>query len=127
MDHSHNDKAKMQRILLAEDNALFLSTLTVALSTSEREIITATNGLDALNLFSDHRGNFDVIVTDNDMPEMDGLNLVKAVREAGFEGPIAVMSGNMLPEKLQAYRRYNVGFFQKPFQVREMVQFLSLN
>jgi CheY-like chemotaxis protein len=126
MDHSHNDKAKIQRILLAEDNALFLSTLTLALSTPEREIIAATNGFDALNLFSDHRGNFDALVTDNEMPKMDGLNLVKAVRESGFEGPIAVMSGNMLPEKLQVYRRYNVGFFQKPFQVRELVQFLSL-
>ena len=56
-------------------------------------------------------------MTDNDMPQMNGLDFVRAVRKIGFKGRIVVMSGNLKAENLRAYQEQAVsGFFHKPFE-----------
>jgi YesN/AraC family two-component response regulator len=57
------------------------------------EVITASDGMDALTQFKAHSGDFGAIVTDHDMPHMNGMELVRSVREIGFKGRIVVMSG----------------------------------
>lgn len=51
---------------------------------------TASNGLEALRLLEDMPA--DIIITDLKMPQMDGIQLIKALREKGFDGVILVLS-----------------------------------
>jgi two-component system chemotaxis sensor kinase CheA len=68
------------RVLLAEDSPFFRNMVTNYLSGAGYEVESAENGKVALEkLKSDP--NFDIIVTDLEMPEMDGFGLIKAVRE----------------------------------------------
>lgn len=49
-----------------------------ALSDAGYQVFQATDGLEALNLIQDN--HFDMLVTDLNMPEMDGISLIQAVR-----------------------------------------------
>jgi CheY-like chemotaxis protein len=70
-------------------------------------------------------GNFGTIVTDNDMPQMNGLEFVRSLREIGFKGRIVVMSGHFKPEDLRAYQAHAIsGFFHKPFEMNLLATML---
>jgi len=95
-----------------------LSALKIGLGTYGFEVLTASHGIDALMQYKAHSGNFGAIVTDNDMPHMNGLDLVRSLRGIGFNGRIVVVSGNLKVEDLRAYQNYAInGFFHKPFEI----------
>ena len=63
----------------------------------------------------------DAIVLDIKMPEMDGLELLKALRERGYEMPVLMISGHAdVATAVEATRRGAFDFFEKPLQ-RERV------
>ncbi|MCU4137338.1 MAG: Chemotaxis protein histidine kinase CheA [Thermodesulfobacteria bacterium] len=70
---------KKKKILLVEDSAFFRNMIKNYLEGSGYEVELAENGKKALNkLASD--GHFDLIITDLEMPEMDGFELIKVLR-----------------------------------------------
>jgi two-component system, cell cycle sensor histidine kinase and response regulator CckA len=101
-----------------DDNPSLQWALKMGLRAYGFEVITASHGIDALMQYKAHGGDFETIVTDNDMPQMNGLEFVRSLREIGFEGRIVVMSGHFKPDDLRAYRAYTIsGFFHKPFEI----------
>jgi two-component system capsular synthesis sensor histidine kinase RcsC len=106
------------RILCVEDNPSLQGALKMGLEKYGFEVVTGSDGRDALNQYQAHRGDFGAVVTDNDMPHMNGHELARSLRKMGFKGRIIVMSGNFKPEDLEAYRAHAIsGFFQKPFEM----------
>jgi CheY-like chemotaxis protein len=106
------------RILCVDDNPMFQKMLKIALGTYGFEVITASDGIDALMQYKAHAGRFGAIISDHDMPRMNGLGFVRAVREAGYKGRIVIMSGRLTVEELREYEPYAIsGFFHKPFEV----------
>ncbi len=67
------------RILLVEDSPFFRNMMKNYLEASGYEVEVATNGREALEILSTN-SNFDVIITDIEMPEMDGFELLKALK-----------------------------------------------
>jgi len=66
-----------KRILLVDDDALVLSVVREMLEADEHRVDTATNGLEALQQIE--RGTFDFIITDINMPALDGIGLYRAI------------------------------------------------
>ena len=109
---------KLCRILCVEDNASLQFTLKTGLERYGFEVIVASNGIEALTQFQTHLGEFSAILTDNEMPHMNGLEFIRSVREIGYKGRIVVMSGNFKPKDLLAYQSHAIsGFFHKPFDI----------
>ncbi len=72
-------KEKIRKILLAEDSPFFRGMIKSYLKGAGYEVEVAENGKEALNkLLSGEK--FDLVVTDLEMPEMDGFNLIKEIR-----------------------------------------------
>lgn len=69
----------IKRILAVENNELVLSFLEAGLATAGYDVDTATNGREALEKID--RGAYDVIISDIRMPELDGLELCRALGE----------------------------------------------
>ena len=82
------------RILLVEDSAFFRNLAVPALGSAGFEVVSVNDGRDALRL-RDAGERFDVIVSDINMPGMDGHALARAVREGGAwaELPMIALSG----------------------------------
>lgn len=105
------------RVLCVDDNVQMLTVLKIGLGLYGFEVTTASHGIDALMQYKAHLGDFSAVVTDNDMPNMNGLEFVRSLREMGFKGRIVVMSGRLNVEDLKAYQDYAIsGFFHKPFE-----------
>jgi CheY-like chemotaxis protein len=106
------------RILCVDDNASMLEALRLGFRKYGFDVVTASHGVDALMQFKANGGNFGTILTDVDMPKMNGLEFIKQVRALGYEGRILVMSGRLSASDLGAYQDYAVsGFLSKPFEI----------
>ena len=72
---------------------------------------------------------FDVVITDNNMPRMSGLELVRRLREENFSGKIVVLSAFLTEENRKAYADLQVDrMLAKPFdlgQLRETIDAVS--
>ena len=64
---------------------------------------------------------YDVIIVDQKMPNLTGLELVGAIRKRGATGKIIVVSAHLTSEVREAYARMDVNvMFSKPFNVDEL-------
>lgn len=81
-----------KRILLVEDHKIVRDALRFYFENDEEYEISdeAKNGQEGFDLLN--KNTYDIMVTDINMPKMDGVELVKQIREQGIEIPILVLS-----------------------------------
>ena len=91
MSSRNSSSPSIVRILLVDDNAHGLTARRAVLEELGHKIVTASNGADALELFSESK--FEVVVTDYKMPRMDGLELIKRLRKHTPGVAIVLVSG----------------------------------
>lgn len=107
------------RILVAEDEAALREILAEGLRDEGFEVVTAANGVEALEIFS-ASGPFDVLLLDDEMPRLTGRRLLIRLREDGERVPVILFSGNLeLSREEQA--RLRVGpTLRKPVSLDEL-------
>jgi len=104
---------------------MFLKVLVLGLEAYDFEVMTAVHGDDALAKFHSSNGKLDAVLTDHDMPGMNGLQFVRSLRALGFNGRVVVMSGRLNTSDAGAYQDCAIsGFFQKPFPVSLVAELL---
>ena len=81
----------MAHILLVEDSPEVSLAVREILASADHTVVEAASGKEAMKHLSG--GRFDAIVSDVWMPEMDGIALLKAIRGAGNDIPVVVISG----------------------------------
>jgi HD-GYP domain-containing protein (c-di-GMP phosphodiesterase class II)/DNA-binding NarL/FixJ family response regulator len=115
-------RKKKPRVLLADDDAGFRHTLAKVLRRYDYDVRLAENGLVAKTII-DMAPQFDVIISDVQMPELDGVELFDHVRTRA-ETPVILMSGFTQKSDLpQASSKY--GFLKKPFDSDTMVNLID--
>jgi two-component system response regulator QseB len=72
------------------------------------ELESAKDGYDALHLLTFYPDSIDVLITDHQMPKMDGLELVRNVRATAFTGRILVYSTMLSETDRTAYQETGV-------------------
>lgn len=105
----------MAKILIIDDEAYIARVLTLWLTQHHHEVLEAGNGLEALDILISQP--VDLIISDMNMPLLDGLGMVKRVREElHLDLPIILLSARCdqsnLAEKLAPYQ---ARLFPKPF------------
>lgn len=81
----------MARILLVEDDPIVRASVLAVLEKAGHEVAEAVNGTAAIDLIGVHA--FDLVITDVIMPEVEGLEVIRAVRARFPTCPIIAMSG----------------------------------
>ncbi len=117
----------MKTILLVDDDSFILDVLALAISSGDRNtaIRTARNGGDAITILE--KSQVDLILTDINMPVMDGFGLVEYRNRHIPHVPVLVMTADMSPDVMQRLDLLGVsGYLEKPFQI-ETLTHLILN
>lgn len=111
----------MIKLLLVEDdeNLAYIEKSSLTDIIGGYEVITASNGLEGLEIYKSFKP--DVIVSDIIMPEMDGLEMVKQIREIDGETIILFTTGLTSPADLRAgYAAGANNYIKKPFVPEEL-------
>ena len=108
-------------ILVADDDPLVREMIAMILRDEGYAVDTAENGAEALHKFG--AGNsIGLIVSDMNMPEMDGLGLIKAVRNAGNDVPIIILTGNSeITTAIQAMRTGASDYILKDENIQDTI------
>jgi two-component system chemotaxis response regulator CheY len=111
----------MARILIADDDAHIVRVLSMWLGRHGHEVVTARNGEDALAILDG--ASVDLIISDMNMPVLDGVGLAKAVRgKVGATIPIIVLTARCDQERLsEQLAVYGVRVYPKPFLPSQLV------
>lgn len=96
------------RILWAEDNLQLGDILVCLLTRLGHEVRHARDGGEAWALLARDLGAFDLVVTDHQMPELGGPELVRRLRAARFAGRIVVYSSALEAGERREYERLGV-------------------
>jgi two-component system response regulator QseB len=108
-------------ILLAEDERSVAFSISFALKADGHRIEIVSDGEEALSELTRKPGAFDLLITDHSMPRMNGVELVKRLRDAAFRGTIVVLSAHLSAENRAAYLALGVDMMiPKPFDVHEL-------
>jgi two-component system, chemotaxis family, chemotaxis protein CheY len=112
------------RILLIDDEACIRRPLQLLLERAGHEVFTAANGMEAVRLWRESSG--DLVITDIQMPEKDGLETILELRQLSPLTPIIAMSGGHRDGRVDVLGdATQLGAFRtisKPFGLREMLQ-----
>src|SRR5471032_1800642 len=112
----------MKRVLSVDDSFSIRQMVSFTLRSAGYEVIEAVDGRDGLSKAG--AGKFDLIVTDLNMPNIDGLQLIAAVRK--FPGysftPILMLTTESQAEKKDAGRKAGAtGWIVKPFDAAQLM------
>jgi two-component system chemotaxis response regulator CheY len=111
----------MKRILTVDDSSSVRQMVTFTLRNAGYEVAEAVDGKDGL--VKAGGGKFDLIITDLNMPQMDGIQLIAAVRKlAGYTFvPILMLTTESQAEKKDAGRKAGAtGWIVKPFNAAQL-------
>lgn len=109
-------------LLLVEDDEFLRKQLVKSLKEIVRELYIARDGKEGLETFREYRP--DIIVTDLNMPELDGVEMSKLIREYNVTTPIIVLTA--LDDKEVILNALNNGrinlFLNKPVSLKDLIE-----
>jgi two-component system nitrogen regulation response regulator NtrX len=114
-----NNDSFRASVLVVDDEAAIRDSLRMILEYEGYRVDEAASGPQALAKVGERLP--DAVILDIKMPEMDGLDLLRAFRERGYDMPVLMISGHAdVQTAVEATRRGAYDFFEKPLQ-RERV------
>jgi two-component system chemotaxis response regulator CheY len=114
-----------KRVLTIDDSKTMRDMLMLTLSNNGFEVLQAVDGLDGLDVLG--RETVDVVITDINMPKLDGYGVIQHMRErAEYDDlPILVLTTESDSEKKERARKLGAtGFIVKPFNPTGLVDVL---
>ena len=108
------------RILVVDDELNILKLFTAILTSAGYEVVTSTNGSDALDIYYDQ--HIDMVICDEMMPIMSGNELVESIREDNKNIPIIMVTAkSSIDDKAKSYDLGIDEYIVKPFDKDELM------
>lgn len=117
---------KGKRILIVEDDPYITLLMKIIFLKHQMLAVFADSGKEGYRKFKD--SNFDLVITDMQLPELSGIDLIRTIRkefpEKGKNIPVILCSANVLNvQKFQDL--YKINFLVKPFKEQELINILA--
>lgn len=110
------DEGKVFRVLVADDSSEIRELLFEALSSIACDVTCVKDGLEALA--SLHVGTYDLLITDYQMPRLDGLGLLKYLQTRNCCLPSILITGHRSPDLIEEAKQAGATLvLPKPFEI----------
>lgn len=113
-------------ILVVDDEDAIRDITKTSLEAHNYQAITASDGIEAIALYAEHRDNISLVLTDMVMPSMDGLTTIRTLQKINPDVKIIAVSGLATHDKVNA--AYNMGiqaFLPKPYTANQLLEAIS--
>ena len=122
----NEDLGRRQVVLVADDSSTVRKFVSFSLKSHDLDVITAVDGMDALEKLS-QTPVVDLIIVDLNMPNMDGLTFVKEVKKTTFKFiPILVLTTeSQESKKIEGKEAGASGWLVKPFKPEQLIAVVS--
>ena len=122
--------SKHKQVLVADDDIDLREIIAFIMEKKGFEVSEANDGQMAFNTIISHNMSHDMfnfLITDYEMPEIDGIKLIKALKNRGISLPTIVMSGECDRDIIDQLKGLNyVHFLKKPFKIMELLKEVAL-
>lgn len=109
------------KLLVVEDETAFRQILAAELAKEGHEVTAAATGAEALASLGER--DFDLVVADLRLPDIDGIDIVRRTREAGNEVPVLVMTAYAsVQTAVAALRAGATDYLMKPVRIPDLVR-----
>lgn len=116
--------AKMKKILVAEDEKVMRYMIKDFLENYDFEVIQAENGLDAYVLWKNEKP--DILLTDINMPKMNGIELLQRIKNTTPDFPVIVMTGVNIETSVNIANNNKANaILEKPFRMHDLVSIIN--
>ena len=121
-DHLNIELIKTLRVLYVEDEIVLRDITSSSIESMIGRIVTADNGQEGLDKFLCDK--FDLIITDLSMPIMDGMTMIKQIREINTEIPIIITTAFEIQSKeLESLNKIEKCIYiMKPVDIMKLLQ-----
>ena len=110
-----------EKVLLVDDEEDFLEVLAERMSSRGIEVTTATSAAEAIRMAE--KESFDAIIVDLMMPEMDGLEALKLIKEKKPESQVILLTGHATLDKgIKAMKLGAIDFMEKPADLSQLTE-----
>lgn len=114
------ERESIVRILVVDDDEVYREILRDAIMMDGVEIVMASDGVEGTERLRE--GHFDILISDLNMPRMDGLTLLRNARVQQPHLVMVVVTGyGSLGSAIEAIRLGAYDYLQKPFKIEEMM------
>lgn len=112
------------KIMVVDDEAGIRNLLSEALSVKGFNVTSAKDGMESLKYM--RTNNFDLVITDINMPRLNGIELLKKMKKAGRQEKVVIMTGSTFDSSALA-KEIPLVYFQlrKPFKMDNFVRVVS--
>lgn len=119
------ERLRELKLLFVEDEEDLLQIISDALNKLQSNFLTATNGVEALEVLKDNP-DIDAVITDINMPYMNGLDMIKEIKDGGSTIPIIVMSAHTETEYIEKAKELGVNeYLLKPFDFIKFIELIT--
>ena len=114
------------RILIIDDEAEIRRNLTFGLTQEGYSAVACPDGISAIHELDSSREKgiaYDYLVTDIFMPDIDGLKILKVIKNQYPDLPVLVITGyGDVSLEVEAISEKNTGYLDKPFEISDLVK-----
>ena len=109
------------RTLLVDDEALILDVGKRMLVKIGLDVMTAENGMSAVDIYTREKGRIDLVILDMIMPGIDGVETYRLLKEVDPHVKVLISSGYRKDERVEAFLKEPfTGFLKKPFSIAHL-------
>lgn len=115
----------MAKILIVDDSSTMRESLDMVLSSAGYDVDAAINGVDGLKKFGENR-DYNLIITDVNMPEMNGLDMLANIRKISKDVHVIVLTTETEKDKIETAKNLRAsGWIIKPFKPNDLLAVVS--
>lgn len=113
-----------KKILVVDDEADFLEVITLRLEANNYDVVTASNGEDALRKIKDEK--VDAVLLDILMPDIDGLEVLRRIRKMDEKLPVYIITAFSTEERFKMANKFGAsGFIVKTDDLSKQIKSIN--
>ncbi len=118
--------AKAHKVLLIEDETEIRESVSMLLKEHGYVVYTASNGFEGIAIFEAGHGNFDAVILDINMPEVNGLEVLHHIKHSYSDAKVILTTGYLEPNLSKELRAEGVScIVPKPYEIETLLDTLT--